>query len=499
MPFKATVIALGRLALLWAASVLLGVYTTLSVSGQGTANTWAEPINISGDTPGGSFLPVVVADPFGYVHVFWEEQVDLGQGVQGGYLFYTQWDSRRWSTPVDILLSPGDYSIVRTPHAAVDPTTGMLHVIWAGGGNLYHSRARVDLAYSAQGWSTPTVVAYGPLQDPYLLVHKGRLHLVYLDNGDDPGIWYTVSTDGGTTWRTPVRLSTPPATRKVLPTVSETVQMQADGQGHLHVVWVDRLDGGIYYARGLHGGDAWESPIRLDDQGTWPSVGILGNEVHVLWSATHEGGPSCARWERISSDGGASWGDRTRVLPPIEGCLGWMNMEVDSAGVMYVVTIGRDDRGIVRLYYARWLGHGWSTPEAIESTAVEHGEWQERGPDRARTALQDGNRLHVVWYTNDGEVWYTAAKLDAPLQRIMPLPPPPLPTATSAPVTPTGKGTAEAMTPTPLPSFAIGGVSSPSSESIPVLVITVLIPSGFSLVAILIAVIVIQVKRNRVG
>ncbi len=481
------------------ACVTLLLLVASPAKGQGLEIVWSEPTNLSRETPGDSFQPAVLADSFGYVHVLWEERVDLGQGVQGGYLFYTGWDGREWSPPVDVLLTPGAYSTVRTPAAAVDPNRGMLHMVWTGARDLYYSRARVDQARSARAWARPVPIIGGQVYDPYLVVHDGALHLVYLDIGEEPGIWYTTSSDGGDTWRDPVRLSQPTLTQRPLPYTTETVQLRADERGRLHVVWVDRLDGGIYYVRSLDGGQTWEQPIQLDNEGTWPSVGILGDEVHVLWSATHEG-PSCARRERISTDGGASWHEMTRVLSPLMNCLGWMNMEVDSSGTMHVVTVGGAEAGEGRdvhgLYHASWTGGGWSTPELIKGTIVPGSEWQQRGPDRPRASLQLGNRLHVVWYTNDGEVWYTMAELEAPRESPSPLPP--VPTVAPLPPTPTVQPTVEVATPRPSRSFTDNDAPLPPARSGSVLVPAVLISVVFTLVGILIAVIGVQVRRNRV-
>lgn len=466
-----------------------------SSQSQVTQIEWSRPINLSVGTPGRSFHPVVVADPFGYVHVFWEEVVDLGKGVQGSYLFYSGWDGQRWSPPVDILLSPGAYSIVSKPSAAVDPDSGMLHLVWAASNNIFYSRALVEEARSARGWSEPAAIVYGAVQNPYLIVYKGILHLVYLDTGDEPGIWYTASNDGGDRWYPPTRLSLETQTRKVLPTVSETVQMRADEKGRLHVVWVDRMDGGIYYARSTNGGRSWEQPVQLDDEGTWPSLGILGDQLHVLWSATHEG-PSCARRERISPDGGASWGEMTRVLTPVEGCLGWMNVEQDSAGVLHLFTIGRDNHGVVRPYYSWWTGTKWAEPEQMGEAAVQDGsDWQERGPDRARSSLSQGNLLHVVWHSNDGEIWYARARTNAPEQPPMPLPtrpaiPPTIPMPTDTPI-PT-----ETVTPSALPSATavrvLPQLSRPGDILRPVLV-----GSGLTGLLVLLTILIIRRQQTR--
>jgi len=418
---------------------------------------WSTPIILSVDTPGRSFQPTVVADPFGYVHVFWEENVELSPGILGGYLFYTRWDGKQWSRPVDILLSPGAYSIVSKPCAAVDQAEGVLHLVWASSDRILYSQAPVEQAQSARNWSEPTAVAYGPVQNPYLIIHKGILHLVYLDNGEEPGIYYSASRDGGNGWIPPVRLSLPTTTRKPLPTLSETVQIRADEQGRLHVVWVDRLDGGIYYTRSTDGGRSWERPVELDQEGTWPSLGIQDNQVHVLWSATHEG-PSCARRERISLDGGISWGQMTRILAPVEGCLGWMNVEQDMAGNLHLFTIGRDDHGIVRPYYAWWTGTGWSTPEEVGTIAVPDGaEWQKMGPDRARASMGLGNTFHAVWYSNDGQVWYTSAQAGISGQT-----PAPLPTRSS--------------TPWPTLSITPGRTAMPPQTAAPLLSVTSNLP-----------------------
>jgi hypothetical protein len=228
--------------------------------------------------------------------------------------------------------------------------------------------------------------------------------------------------------------------------LTDITQLVPHGENTLHAAWTDlvtpssdRYGSGVYYARSDDKGLTWSPAVRLDDD--WPDLGdpdkpdwlvSLGVQsdgaLRALWSATYPGGPSCARQERVSVDGGQEWATRRRVLSPLEGCLGWMNMVTDSSGTTHVVAIARDGNagpdGRTSLYHSELRGNIWLPPQPIGQVSGLSSEWESSGIDVPHIALGLGNRLDVVWHQHGVGIWFiegrTSARATPPLATPMP-------------------------------------------------------------------------------
>ena len=168
---------------------------------------WSRPLDIS-NTPQLSTHPAIVTDDYGYVHVFWSEEVGGPErqpgdvGGQGNSILYTRWDGTSWSQPVDILFVPGE-GIAEFVAVDVDAEQ-MLHAVWRGQSNFYYSNAPSGQADSAHAWKTPIVVATGSAQSreesDILADDAGTVHIVYATQGSEAGVYHTRSFDSGETW-----------------------------------------------------------------------------------------------------------------------------------------------------------------------------------------------------------------------------------------------------------------------------------------------------------
>jgi hypothetical protein len=103
---------------------------TSSVDAQGQG-PWTPPIHLSegvvdeSRVPNRVSYPIVVADEWGDVHALWSA-VFAEDAIIGDTLFYSFWDGVAWSTPVDVLYTPG--KPIWIPKAAVD-SGGWLHLV----------------------------------------------------------------------------------------------------------------------------------------------------------------------------------------------------------------------------------------------------------------------------------------------------------------------------------------------------------------------------------
>jgi hypothetical protein len=440
---------------------------------------WSQPINLS-NSPESSSRPAIVADGYGYVHVFWGEEVG-GESIldepdalihNGNTIYYTQWDGVSWTQPIDILFVPDD-SVADYIAVTVD-AENRLHVVWTGQSNFYYSTAPAWQADSAHGWSDPVVVATDSARSQWesdiVVDANGNIHIVYATRGDEPGVYHIQSQDGGMTWGPPTKLSEPLDRLEVS---FSNVRANADDAGRVHVVWqTNQAEGygqGVYYARSIDGGNNWMAPVRMGyrDEGeygvSFPYLTSIGeSELHLIYI---DGPWHIGRYHRISRDGGETWSEPSHILTDLEGINGYPLLLVDGAGGLHLVITMRTVTQIKGTFYARWLGTDWSSPELIVPDSVETGP----GAHWTAATVRLGNEIHVVWNTNftirAGEIWHTRG-LIAGVAQTSAIPVPVTETAISTPA-PAAASATPALTTVPATSTPTTAPTSSAATAIP--------------------------------
>jgi len=482
---------------------LWGWEATPTTAQSGTV-TWSGPVNLS-RTPSASAHPAIVTDAYGYVHVFWSEEMG-GEPMRpndhirntGNSILYTRWDGTTWSPPIDVLLVPGE-TIADYPAVDIDAES-RLHLVWTSMTSLYYSNAPSWQADSAQDWSEPLLLADNSAATPWgadiVADASGGLHVVYAVRGDQAGVYYTRSVDGGENWQSPIKLSD---SLEPLEEHFSTVQIIRDDARNLHAVWgTNQLEGAgqaVYYARSIDGGDTWSVPAQLGYRGPddfvvgLPYLTAVGaSELHLIYVAGRYVG-SRGRYHRISTDGGETWSAPYHIITDLVGINGYVEPVVDSAGQMHLIINmrSRDDQ-VVGIYYARWLGTGWSQVEPVDVS--------QPSAHYTAVAVRLGNELHVV-YTQlaGGEIWHLRGRVTPAKQTsARPWPSPEAPTPTpltkvtaTPPQTPTP--TAQRITQPP------EGTTPPSSLSV---MSNPLLPGVGAALLLVVAVIVwIQIRSRR--
>jgi len=395
--------------------LLLSFYGESPAVAQSGPIVWSPHTNLS-NSPQASAHPAIVADDYGLVHVFWSEEVGgkpvtPGEGIRntGNSIFYTRWDGQSWSAPLDILFVPHEVR-AEWPVATID-AENKLHVLWESYTTVYYSSAPSWDADSAQNWSQPLLLTASSNSTPWgagiAADVQGTLHVVYAAIGDEEGLNYTRSTDGGETWELPFRLYGPFAPSEEPPSM---VQIVTDEAGRLHVVWQrNQVEGsgyGVYYARSTNGGETWDAPIQLADRdpedfsvGTPYLIANGASELHLIYvDGAYTG--SKGRFHRISRDGGASWGEPMLIIPELVGINGYVMPVLDGAGQMHLIANMRtEEEQAVGIYYARWLGTGWSpvTPIDVSIPQIHY----------TAVTVRLGNELHIVYNQLRGaEIWH---------------------------------------------------------------------------------------------
>lgn len=380
---------------------------------------WSVPRNLS-NTPQLSTHPAIIADDYGYVHIFWSEEVngpvrrpgDLGG--DGNSILYTRWDGVGWTPPVDILFVPGEPV---AEFIAVDlDSENRLHVVWTGQDNFYYSNALSWKAESAHAWRMPVVIASGSArsrtESSIIADANDVLHIVYATRGDGAGIYYTCSQDAGATWTSPSRLSQPFG---LLEVSFSNVKMITDDLGYLHVVWQTNQHEGygqaVYYARSVDGGMHWNTPWQFGyrDPGDifvdWPYLAIRDDgEIHLIYV---DGGTR-GRLHRITLDNGETWSEPRYILSELEGINGYVFPVVDETGDMHLIANMRTyGDNVVGIYYAGWDGAGWSPAVPLDNSSPAA-----PSAHYAAAAVRLGYEIYVV-YTDIsvGDIWILQGRL----------------------------------------------------------------------------------------
>ena len=346
------------------------------------AQTWQSLKRLSWN-PGWSYDPAVATDISGNIHVVWEDntpgnwEIYYKRSTDGGLT----WTTKR-------LTWTARYS--QNPAIAID-SSGNIHVVWqdntSGNYEIYYKRS----TDGGTTWQPPKRLTWssGDSENPAIAIDSsGNIHVVWED--DTHGnyeIYYKRSTDGGSTWNT--QRLTWNYGNSVDPAIA------IDSSGNIHVVWAnDQLfyDYEIYYKRSKDGGTTWQPPRRL----TWnsydtydPAIAIdSSGNIHVVWEY-YTSYNNYEIYYKMSTDGGSIWQPTKRITWNTSNSYD-PAIAIDSSGNIHVVwhdyTPGNSE-----IYYKRSTDCGltWTTQRLT---------WSSGDSYDPVIAIDSSGNIHVVWY-----------------------------------------------------------------------------------------------------
>jgi hypothetical protein len=334
---------------------------------------WSPPESIpQSETHTG--LPAIALDTELRLHVLWRERTDTEDS--GNDLIYAGWDGDRWTRPAPVLYSPEG----RAGEPVMVTLGELLHVVWSSqGGEILYSNALAQEAYTAAGWSAPSLLSEeGTTANRVDIAGDTgeNLHVVYaVPVNERRGIYYTNSIDGET-WAPP-RLAFDAASAGW--TAVSQPRLTVDTHGFVHVVWVrTTLPGsgrpeGVYYAHSLDGGASWSEPLVVaEGPFDWPQIGTAGSgQIHLVWHGVNGQG---AWWHRFSSDAGQTWTDQAR-LPDFGNVAAPARLLAVDSGALHLVGLHQGGQEFSLLEHAIWNGAAWTKSEGfpLEVMEVESG------------------------------------------------------------------------------------------------------------------------------
>lgn len=429
------------------AILLLSIFWIAPAQAQGSG--WSNPYRLSSED-GAASEGYLVADQYGYVHTFWTETL-----FEGGrtVVNYARFDGTTWTKPIDIYIASRG---IRNVSPFVDQQ-GNLYIAWAEGfiGPAYYTYAPANNALSAQNWSKPLQINI-PARIVYLRVDSnGVIHILYIDQTEDAGVYYVRSEDRGITWSEPLWLDP-----DILPGhIPESLNFELDENDGLHAVWfygareLRARPDWVRYAHSLDGGLAWSAPFTIDRYiegsdhhltNASPIMIVRGQTVHVIWAA----GSLPYRNYRFSTDAGFTWSVPVQFLGELHGQAG-DGLAIDGAGRVHFFG---QIRYPLAIYHAYWDLSRWSLPELVYLVAVEGSE--EGFGDRVHAhntypVVRAGNQLVLTFADGPADPNRRLFVMYRTLDDIPPLENMPTPDPTATPV-PMSSPTRGQPTPTPM-------------------------------------------------
>jgi hypothetical protein len=398
------------LSLFVIAAVLIAPFQTWLAYAQSTDEiSWTTPVNLSNS--GLTTLPAIVSDQNGVVHVVWNDDT-LGPMV-------SELLDGAWSQPAAIKVPFSDFAPVFVDGG------NFIHAFWVNtnNSNLAYSRVAID-KFGTANWDRAKVLAKGVEDFKVVYQPDNTLHLVYMTSFEDSknlaGTYYLRSLDNGTRWDAakPIYTSRYFRALDANTTNVDIAATQQDGKQAVYAVWNNPALKRVYLSKSLDGGENWDTPVEVDgpsDTNTTsspynPMVTASGPGVLLLWQSNLQSGFACSQYYQWSDDGGATWGDRARMLTEFIGCP-QENLLINT-GVDYTLlqTTIRDET-----YLLAWNGQMWSKaiPQSTLSGFTDSLTNEPVTFGCRQSSLSQGKTLFVVGCNEEGnaDIWVTSREI----------------------------------------------------------------------------------------
>jgi hypothetical protein len=243
--------------------------------------SWGTDVRLTNATSSSGYPSVAVSGSV--VHVVWYDNRDGNQEI---YYKRSIDGGSSWGA-ADTRLTNNSSSST-SPSASVSGS--IVHVVWNdyrdGNQEVYYKRS-TDGGIS---WGADTRLTNnsGTSNSPSVSVSGSVVHAVWDDNRDgNAEIYYKRSTNGGVSWGADTRLTNGSNT-------SWYPSVTVSGQ-YVHVVWNEFLNvtnPEIYYTQSSNGGTSWGTDIRLTintASSFRASVAVSGSAAHVVWQEERDG------------------------------------------------------------------------------------------------------------------------------------------------------------------------------------------------------------------
>ncbi len=198
----------------------------------------------------------------------------------------------------------------------------------------------------------------GARQPQIAVAPGGRIHVAF---GKDDTIYHVASEDGGQTFSAPAKVATLPKLALGMrrgPRISAT-------DSTIAVTAISNSDGNLQGWISTDGGKTWRDSGKINGadksarEGLHAMDGNGRGAVFVTWLDLRDGGTEL--WSAVSPDGGATWGDHTRVYQSPDGHI--CECCHPSAAM--------DGKGRIAVMWRNWLG---GSRDMYAAVSDDHGK-----------------------------------------------------------------------------------------------------------------------------
>ena len=236
----------------------------------------------------------------------------------------------------------------------------------------------------------------GDSENPAIAVSGSNLYVVWRDNTPEKyGIYFVRSGNGGKTWKAPQRL-----TKDTL--IFKNPDIAVSGST-IYVVWSDctswKFEIEIYFLKSTDGGTTWLSPKRLtknSGDSYDPKIAVDGSNLYVVWSDNTPGNGEIYFMRSIN--GGASWKAPQRLTND-KGSSGSGAPEIIAEGSnLYLVYNNENSSDGLEVYFLKSVDGGktWRAAQRLTN--------QQGRSTYPRIAVHEQN-LYVVWLEGGDLSW----------------------------------------------------------------------------------------------
>lgn len=219
---------------------------------------------------------------------------------------------------------------------------------------------------------------------PHITVDSSNvIHVVWCEFNTVGIIYYKKSTDSGTNWSSPTRL-TWGSNSCTLPFIC------VDASDNLHLTYTldTSTNEEIVHRRSTNSGNTWTPPNRLTYNSGDSTYAILtagtGSNVYIVWQDATPGNREI--YLKNSTDSGASWSSPTRVTWN-SGYSGRPFIATDSSNVRYLVWYDNSS-GNSEIFFKK--SNAWTTVERLT--------WNSGESFSPVIAVDSVKGIHVIWY-----------------------------------------------------------------------------------------------------
>lgn len=327
-----------------------------------SSRVWSDPINLSNS--GATSNPVLVVDQSGKIHALWVDQFD-------GYKYAQSTDGKQWSLAEKVKFP---FDTKGALPVLVAAPRGFIHLFWQNvEKELIYAQAHSDnlkdpLAWGFQLAMSQNVLTYNVAVDP-----QGILHLAYIRNKNGllgpAGVYYARSLDEGRSWSIEKLLYESQYFRTTKPEIAHIRVVVPDnaGDGRVYVTWDNTSLKRIFTSTSADSGLNWSGAVQMkgpEDTGGYDmpfngEMSLNGEKTLLLWEVGEPGANQCNLYGQWSQDNGATWSEPDIILS---------NRSICPTGIDFL--INEDDSLVALLSYAQgspsliaWNGTAWSEPQ----------------------------------------------------------------------------------------------------------------------------------------